>query len=76
MEGLKIKQVPPPEGSDSKRREIVPARPTVLAVPPGKGNDREHQDSRRRHLLVREIVNDPRPSNIAALRPLERPFGE
>jgi hypothetical protein len=66
-----IKQVPPPEGSVSKRREIVRARPTVLAVPPGKGNGREHQDSGRRHLLVKEIVNDPRPSNIAALRPLE-----
>jgi hypothetical protein len=66
-----IKQVPPPEGSVSKRREIVRARPTVLAIPPGKGNGREHQDSGRRHLLVKEIVNDPRPSNIAALRPLE-----
>jgi hypothetical protein len=43
----------------------------VLAVPPGRGSGREHQDSRRRHLLVKEIVNDPRPSNIAALRPLE-----
>ena len=43
----------------------------MVAVPPGKGNGREHQDLRRRHLLVREIVNDPRPSNIAALRPLE-----
>jgi hypothetical protein len=43
----------------------------VLAVPPGKRNGREHQDYGRRHLLVKEIVNDPRPSNIAALRPLE-----
>ncbi len=63
--------MPPPEGSVSKRREIAQARPTVLAVPPGKRNGREHQDSGRRHLLVKEIVNDPRPSNIAALRPLE-----
>ena len=63
--------MPPPEGSVSKRREIVRARSTVVAVPPGKRNGREHQDLRRRHLLVREIVNDPRPSNIAALRPLE-----
>jgi hypothetical protein len=39
--------------------------------PPGKGIGREHQDLRRRHLLVKEIVNDPRSSNIAALRPLE-----
>jgi hypothetical protein len=43
----------------------------MVAVPPGKRDGREHQDLRRRHLLVREIVNDPRPSNIAALRPLE-----
>ena len=41
----------------------------MVAVPPGKGNGREHQDLRRRHLLVREIVNDPRTSNIAELRP-------
>ena len=45
------------------------ARSTVVAVPPGKRNGREHQDLRRRHLLVREIVNDPRTSNIAELRP-------
>ena len=68
---MKKKQVPPPEGSVSKRREVVRARSTVVAIPPGKGNGREHQDLRRRHLLVREIVNDPRTSNIAALRPLE-----
>ncbi len=43
----------------------------MLAVPPGKGNDREYQNQCRRHLLVGEIVNDPCPSNIAALRPLE-----
>jgi hypothetical protein len=35
--------VPPPEGSVWKRLEVVPARPTVVAVPPGKGNGREHQ---------------------------------
>jgi hypothetical protein len=69
--GFRIKAGAASGGLDSKRRDIVKARPTVLAVPPGKRNGREHQDSRRRHLLVKEIVNDPRPSNIAALRPLE-----
>jgi hypothetical protein len=39
----------------------------VVAVPSGKRNGREHQDLRRRHLLVREIVNDLRTSNFAAL---------
>jgi hypothetical protein len=63
--------VPPPEGSVAKRPEVARARPTEVAVPPGKGDGREHQDLRRRHLLVREIVNDPRSSNIAALRPLK-----
>jgi hypothetical protein len=69
--GFRIKAGAASGGLDSKRRDIVKARPTVLAVPPGKRNGREHQDSRRRHLLVKEIVNDPRLSNIAALRPLE-----
>ena len=63
--------MPPTEGSVPKRPEVARARPTEVAVPPGKGNGREHQDLRRRHLLVREIVNDPRLSNIAALRPFE-----
>jgi hypothetical protein len=50
---------------------VVQAKSTAGAVPPGKRNGREHQDLRRRHLLVREIGNDPRTPNLAALRPLK-----
>ena len=50
---------------------VVQARSTAVAVPPGKRNGREHQDLRRRHLLVREIGNDPCTPNLAVRRPLE-----
>jgi hypothetical protein len=38
---------------------IVEDRSTAVVVPPGKRGDREHQDLRQRHLLVKETGNDP-----------------
>jgi len=72
VEGSEEKQVPPPEGPAPNRRIVVQARSTAVAVPPGKRNGREHQDLRRRHLLVREIGNDPRTSRDAVPRPLRK----
>ena len=48
------KQVPPPEAPARNDFSIVWARSTAVAVPPGKRNGWEHQDLRRRHLLVSE----------------------
>jgi hypothetical protein len=61
--------VPPPEGPDPDRRNVVRIGSTALAAPPGKRNGWEHQDLRRRHLLVREIGDDPRTSRVAVPRP-------
>jgi hypothetical protein len=60
------KQVPPPEAPVPKRPSNARSRSTAVAVPPGKKNGWEHQDLRRRHLLVSEKTkNVPRT-------PLER----
>jgi hypothetical protein len=55
-----------------ERRNVIRARSTAVAVPPGKRNGWEHQDLRRRHLLVREIGNSPRRPNSAMPRPLRK----
>jgi hypothetical protein len=53
------KQVPPPEGPFSMRQEPFESGRPWFAIPPGKGNSREHQDLRRRHLLVRDRQRPP-----------------
>jgi len=53
------KQVPPPEGPLSMRQKSFESGRPWFAVPPGKGNGREHQDLRRRHLLVRDRQRPP-----------------
>ena len=80
VRGLKgieeTKQVPPPEGSVSKRREIVRARPTVLAVPPGKRNGREHQDSASATPARQRDRQRPTPVEHRRAQAVRRPFGE
>ena len=66
------KQVPPPEAPAPKRLSVVRTRSTAVAVPPGKRNGWEHQDLRRRHLLVSEIENVPRTPISAVARPLRK----
>jgi hypothetical protein len=58
-EGVEKKQVPPPEGPLSMRQESFESGRPWFAIPPGKGNGREHQDLRRRHLLVRDRQRPP-----------------
>ena len=66
--------------SRCRRRKLLPrhdfwvvwARSTAVAVPPGKRNGWEHQDLRRRHLLMSEIENVPRTPISAVARPLEK----
>jgi hypothetical protein len=53
------KQVPPPEAPARNDVSVVQARSTAVAVPPGKRNGWEHQDLRRRHLLVTEKRKRP-----------------
>ena len=65
--------------SRCRRRKLLPRndfsvvrdRSTAVAVPPGKRNGWEHQDLRRRHLLVSEMKTSPHADHAVA-RPLEK----
>jgi hypothetical protein len=64
--------------SGSPRRgatNVVQDRSTAGAVPPGKRNGREHQDLRRRHLLAREIGDDPHTPKNRRAQAVLTPFG-
>ena len=69
------KQVPPPEAPAPKRLFVVRARSTAVAVPPGKRNGWEHQDLRRRHLLVRETGNSPPHADQRRGKAVRKAFG-
>jgi hypothetical protein len=74
-EGVEKKQVPPPEGPLSMRQESFESGRPWFAIPPGKGNGREHQDLRRRHLLVRDRKRPPHFDTLRA-QAVMRAFGE